>query len=51
VTLTLPYTPFGEIFEFRPLPVSFLLVMGLIVGLYTVTAELVKKAFYRRVRF
>jgi P-type Mg2+ transporter len=51
VTLTLPYTPLGEVFEFRPLPVSFLLVMGLIVGLYTVAAELAKKAFYGRVRF
>jgi P-type Mg2+ transporter len=51
VTLTLPYTPLGEVFEFRPLPVSFLLVVGLIVGLYTVAAELAKKAFYSRVRF
>jgi Mg2+-importing ATPase len=51
MTLMLPYTPLGEIFEFRPLPVSFLLVMGLIVGLYTVAAELTKKAFYTRVRF
>jgi hypothetical protein len=26
-------------------------MMGLIVGLYTVAAELTKKVFYRRVRF
>jgi Domain of unknown function (DUF4118) len=51
VTLPLPYTPLGEIFAFRSLPVSFLLVMGLIVGLYTVAAELTKKAFYTRIRF
>jgi Mg2+-importing ATPase len=45
------YTPLGEIFDFHPLRISFLLVMGLIVGLYTAAAELIKKAFYRRVRF
>jgi hypothetical protein len=51
VTETLPYTPLGEIVEFRPLPISFLPVMGLIVGLYTIAAALTTKAFYMRVRF
>src|SRR5215813_5745385 len=45
VTLTQPYTPLGEIFALRPLPVSFLLVTRLIVRLYTIAEELAKKAF------
>lgn len=47
-TLILPFTPVGEIFGFVPLPASFLLMMGLIVVLYILTAELVKKFFYRK---
>ena len=49
VTLILPLTPIGEIFGFIPLPVSFLMMMGLIVMLYILTAELAKKIFYQRV--
>jgi P-type Mg2+ transporter len=42
------FTPLGEIFGFRPLPWSFLLVMGVIVVWYMIAAELAKRAFYRR---
>ena len=49
VTLTFPFIPVGEIFGFTRLPVSFLVMMGLIVALYILTAELAKKIFYQRV--
>lgn len=49
VTLIFPFTPAGKIFGFIPLPVSFLVMMGLIVILYILMAELVKKIFYQKV--
>jgi len=48
-TLVLPFTPLGYIFGFALLPVSFLLMMGLIVMLYIFMAEVVKRIFYRKV--
>jgi Mg2+-importing ATPase len=50
VTAVLPYTPLGRIFAFSPLPVSFLLLIGIIVTLYIVSAEMVKTAFYKKVK-
>jgi P-type Mg2+ transporter len=49
VTLILPFTPLGRIFGLVSLPLSFLLMMGLIILLYIVTAELVKKYFYQKI--
>ena len=46
--LILPFTPLGRIFGLVTLPTSFLLILGLIMILYIFTAEVVKKAFYRR---
>ncbi len=51
VTLILPYTPLAAIFGFSPLPFHFLLLIGLIVLCYIFTAEIVKKIFYKRVKF
>ena len=51
VTLILPFTPLAGIFGFGPLPVHFLLLIGLIVVCYIFTAEIVKKIFYKRVKF
>jgi P-type Mg2+ transporter len=51
ITFILPYTPLDELFGFSPLPVSFLLLIGLIILLYIITAEMVKKIFYKRVKF
>lgn len=51
VTLILPFTPLAGIFGFSPLPIHFLLLIGLIVLCYIFTAELVKKIFYKRVKF
>ncbi len=48
-TLIFPYTPIGPIFGFVPLPVSFLMMMGLIVIFYILMAEIVKKIFYQKV--
>jgi len=51
ITLIIPYTPLAGLFGFSPLPVAFLLYIGLIILLYIFTAEIVKKAFYKRVKF
>jgi Mg2+-importing ATPase len=50
VTLVVPFTPVGEIFGFVPLPVSFLMMMGIIVILYIVMVEIVKKLFYQKIK-
>jgi Mg2+-importing ATPase len=50
VTLILPFTPLAEMFGFSPLPVSFLLLIGVVVLLYIITAEFVKTVFYKKVR-
>jgi len=52
VTLVLPFTEIGgKLFGFTALPISFLVLMGVIVALYIISAEVVKKIFYKRVRF
>jgi P-type Mg2+ transporter len=51
VTLILPYTPLASIFGFSPLPIHFILLIGLIVLCYIFTVEIVKKVFYKKVKF
>jgi P-type Mg2+ transporter len=51
VTVILPFTPLGEIFGFSQLPISFHLLLGVIVMLYIVTAEMAKTIFYQKVSF
>ncbi|MCX9009571.1 MAG: magnesium-translocating P-type ATPase [Candidatus Methanoperedens sp.] len=46
-----PFIPIGKVFGFSQLPISFLLLMGVIVAFYIITAEMVKAVFYRRVKF
>jgi Mg2+-importing ATPase len=46
MTLLIPYLPFGSLFGFRPLPLSFFMLLAGIVGAYILAAELAKKAFY-----
>jgi Mg2+-importing ATPase len=48
VTVVLPFTPLGGIFGFSPLPISFLLLIAIIVVLYIVSAEMVKAVFYKK---
>ena len=50
VTVILPFTPLGEIFGFTRLPISFLLLLAVIVVLYIVTAEIAKTIFYKKVK-
>jgi Mg2+-importing ATPase len=51
VTLILPFTPLGEILGFSPLPISFLVLIGIIIMFYMITAELAKMVFYKKVKF
>ena len=51
VTLILPFTPLGEIFGFGWPPILSLLLIGVIVMLYIVTAEIAKTVFYQKVKF
>jgi len=51
LTLILPFSPLGEVFGFIPLPIPFILFVGIIVGLFMFAAEITKGIFYRRVNF
>ncbi|MER3447357.1 MAG: hypothetical protein C4291_11180 [Candidatus Dadabacteria bacterium] len=51
ITLIFPLTPLAKLFGFRPLPSLFLLVLGVIIVIYTITAEITKRVFYKKVRF
>ena len=51
VTVVVPFTPLGEIFGFSRLPISFLLLIAIIVMLYIIAAEMVKTVFYKKVKF
>jgi Mg2+-importing ATPase len=49
--LIVPFTPLAALFGFSSPPVSFLLLIGLIVLFYIFAAEAVKKVFYKKVKF
>ena len=51
VTEALPYTPLGPIFGFSRVPPLFLVLIAVIVILYIISAEIVKKVFYKKVKF
>ncbi len=46
-----PFVPLGKVFGFSHLPISFILLMAVIVAIYIIAAEMVKAVFYRRVKF
>jgi P-type Mg2+ transporter len=50
VTILFPYTPMGTLFGFAPIPLPYLLTLLLIVVLYIISAEVVKRFFYKRVK-
>jgi len=50
VTLWLPYSPLAGLLDFRPLTISYLMVIFGIVALYFLSAELTKRWFYRQVK-
>ena len=49
VTVALPFTPWAAALGFKPLPVSFVAWMIAIVIAYIVSAEVVKRWFFRRI--
>jgi len=50
IALLLPFTPVAVIFGFQQLPVYFLVFIAVIVAAYVVTAEVVKRIFYEKIR-
>jgi Mg2+-importing ATPase len=50
VTIILPFLPIAQIFGFIALPPLYLFTIGLIVLIYIITVEMVKKVFYNRIR-
>ncbi len=51
IALLFPFMPIGNVFGFTQLPLSFLIVMGLIVAVYIISAEIMKAVFYRMIKF
>ncbi len=49
-TFLFPYTALAGLFGFAPLPLEFIVTMGLIVVAYILAAELAKAIFYRKVK-
>lgn len=49
VALIFPFTPLGRLFGLGQLPSSFLLILGIIIALYLIAAEITKAVFYRKV--
>ena len=49
-TLLLPLTLLGKILGLPPLPISFLLLIGIIVMGYIISAEMTKRFFYSKVK-
>ena len=50
IAVVVPFTPLAALLGFGPMPLVFVLCIGLIISLYVVAAELVKRVFYKRVR-
>ena len=50
-TLIFPFTPLGKLFGFAQPSLLLLLLMSIIVILYIISGEVVKRIFYKRVKF
>lgn len=48
-TLVFPFTPLGEIFGFVAISAPFYVSIGIIIALYIITAEIIKKKFYSKI--
>jgi len=46
-TIAIPFTPLGQAFGLTPLPMAYLMILGVIVVLYMTAAEIAKQIFYR----
>ena len=51
LTLAIPYSPIAGFLGFSPIPPLFLLMLGLILTFYMITAEVAKHFFYKRTHF
>ncbi len=51
ITLIIPVTPLATVLGFQQLPLGFVLVLMMIVALYVMAAEVVKRIFYAQVKF
>jgi Mg2+-importing ATPase len=51
VTILFPFTPLAGLLGFHPLPMTILLIIGMVVVLYIIAAEITKRSFYKRVNF
>lgn len=51
MAMALPFTQLGDLFGFSRLPISFVLIVVLIIITYILTAEITKKIFYQKVKF
>ena len=51
ITVIIPFTPFGQFFGLAIVSPPYYLAIGTIVILYIITAEIVKRIFYRWVKF
>jgi len=45
--MTVPFTPIGQILGFVPIPEIFYLSIGIILGMYIISAEMLKWIFYK----
>ena len=50
LTISIPFTPLASLFGFRELSVLYLSVIAMIVLIYIIIAEIVKKIFYKSVK-
>ncbi|MGI0034226.1 MAG: magnesium-translocating P-type ATPase [Nitrososphaeraceae archaeon] len=50
-TLAIPFTPIAQLFGFTQLSAYYLLAIAIIVFVYIISAEIVKKIFYSRIKF
>ena len=51
ITLILPFTPLARVLGFSRLPPVFFVMLGVIVVLYMGMADVVKRIFYKVVKF
>ena len=51
LTLLFPYLPLSRLMGFQPLPISFLIALGIVLVIYILAAEVLKRIFFRWVRF
>lgn len=49
IVFIIPYTIMGKEFGFTPISISLLVIITIIVAVYTLVVEIVKRAFYRKV--